>query len=139
MLQAPPSLLIPYFQINTMDPPQIIPARAPCQLERLQKRARRTTGPNTAPKPAQAKDTMLNTELFGSRAINMATTAMRSNVTLSATMLSFFVSLSLRILPRRSEDTAEDAARSWESAVDIVEARIPARMIPARIAASTPC
>ena len=121
------------------DPPQIIPARAPCQLERLQKRARRTTGPNTAPKPAQAKDTMLNTELFGSRAINMATTAMRSNVTLSATMLSFFVSLSLRILPRRSEDTAEDAARSWESAVDIVEARIPARMIPARIAASTPC
>ena len=139
MLHAPPSLLIPYFQINTMDPPQIIPARAPCQLERLQKRARRTTGPNTAPKPAQAKDTMLNTELFGSRAMNMATTAMRSNVTLSATMLSFFVSLSLRILPRRSEDTAEDAARSWESAVDIVEARIPARMIPARIAASTPC
>lgn len=88
--QAPPSLLIPYFQMNTMDPPQIIPARAPCQLERLQNNARRTTGPNTAPKPAQAKDTMVKTELFGSRAMNIATTAIRRSVILSATMLSFW-------------------------------------------------
>ena len=122
-----------------MDPPQIIPARAPCQLERLQNNARRTTGPNTAPKPAQAKDTMVKTELFGSRAMNIATTAIRRSVILSATMLSFLVSLSFRMLPRRSEETAEDAARSWESAVDMVDARIPARISPARIAAITPC
>ena len=112
MFQIPPSGRIRYFQINTIEPPQIIPARAPCQLERLQNNARSTTGPNTAPKPAQAKDTIVNTELFGSRAINMATTAMRRSVILSATMLSFFVSLSFRILPRRSEETAEDAAKS---------------------------
>ena len=37
------------------------------------------------------------------------------------------------------EETAEDAARSWESAVDMVDARIPARISPARIAAITPC
>ena len=97
-----------------MDPPQIIPARAPCQLERLQNNARRTTGPNTAPKPAQAKDTMVKTELFGSRAMNIATTAIRRSVILSATMLSFLVSLSFRMLPRRSEETAEDVRYTME-------------------------
>ena len=33
-------------------------------------------------------------------------------------------------LPRRSEETAEEAASSCESAVDMVEARIPARIVP---------
>ena len=66
--------------MNTIAPPEIIPASAPCQFERLQKRANNTTGPNTAPKPAHAKETMPNTELFGSRAIKAAITAMASKV-----------------------------------------------------------
>ena len=52
--------------MKTIAPPEIIPAKAPCQLERFQNNAKRTTGPNTAPKPAHAKDTILKTELFGS-------------------------------------------------------------------------
>ncbi len=36
-------------------------------------------------------------------------------------------------------DALEDAARSWESAVDMVAARMPARITPATRAASTPC
>ena len=36
-------------------------------------------------------------------------------------------------------DTADDAARSWESAVDIVDASIPERITPAIIAKSIPC
>ena len=35
-------------------------------------------------------------------------------------------------------DTLEAAARSWESAVDIVLARIPARIRPAMIAGNAP-
>lgn len=36
-------------------------------------------------------------------------------------------------------DTLDAAASIWLSAVDIVAARMPARMSPARTAASTPC
>ena len=39
---------------------------------------------------------------------------------------------------RRSSDIELDAARSCESAVDMVAARIPAMMIPATIAKNTP-
>ena len=95
--------------MNTIAPPEIIPASAPCQFERLQKRANNTTGPNTAPKPAHAKETMPNTELFGSRAIKAAITAMASKVKRAA-FIAFFLSPVLATLsPKRSEDTAEDA------------------------------
>ena len=60
-----------YFQKKTMNPPAIIPAVAPYLLERLQKSARRTTGPKEAPKPAHAKDTIWKTELSGFHAIPM--------------------------------------------------------------------
>ena len=36
-------------------------------------------------------------------------------------------------------DTLEAAARSWESAVDMVAARMPDRMMPATIAGRMPC
>ena len=39
---------------------------------------------------------------------------------------------------KRSSDTAEAAVSSWESAVDMVAAMMPARMRPARIARSRP-
>ena len=38
----------------------------------------------------------------------------------------------------RFSENAEEAASSWESAVDMVAARIPARMRPATMAASQP-
>ena len=59
-----------------------------------------------------------------------AITAIRSSVTRSAIMLSCLSAFFLRMLPRRSEETAEEAASSCESAVDMVEARIPARIVP---------
>ena len=52
------------FHTNIVIPPETIPASAPCFVVRFQKSAARTTGPNAAPKPAQAKDTIWNTELF---------------------------------------------------------------------------
>ena len=113
---------IPYKYHNTT---RNHPASAPCQFVRFQNKANNTTGPNTAPNPAHAKDTMLNTELSGLRAMITATTAIKSNVTRSATILSFLSAFFFRIFPRRSEDTAEEAARSCESAVDITAARIP--------------
>ena len=38
----------------------------------------------------------------------------------------------------RSSDTAEAAVSSWESAVDMVAAKMPARMSPARMARTRP-
>ena len=38
----------------------------------------------------------------------------------------------------RSSDTAEAAVSSWESAVDMVAAKMPARMSPARTARTAP-
>ena len=47
-------------------PPVIIPATAPWRAVRFQKREKSIRGPKAAPKPAQAKDTTLKTELVGS-------------------------------------------------------------------------
>ena len=80
MFQIPPSGRIRYFQINTMEPPQTIPASAPHLLVRFQNRENRTTGPNAAPNPAQAKETMANTELSGFLAMNAATTEITRSV-----------------------------------------------------------
>ena len=52
------------FQMNTIAPPAKTPAIAPYLLLLLQKRESSITGPNAAPKPAQANDTILNTLLF---------------------------------------------------------------------------
>jgi len=85
----PPRGRTRYFQINTIAPPTIIPANAPFRLERFQNRAKTITGPKEAPKPAQAKETMLKIELSGSFAITTPTTAMATTVKRAASIEAF--------------------------------------------------
>ena len=59
--KTPPNPDITYFQRNIIIPPEIIPDIAPYLLALLQNNERRTTGPNVAPKPAHANDTISNT------------------------------------------------------------------------------
>ena len=61
----PPSFDIPYFHTNIIIPPVIIPDIIPYLLAFFQNKAHKTTGPNVAPKPAHANDTISNTELSG--------------------------------------------------------------------------
>ena len=98
---------------------------------RFQNRAKSITGPKDAPKPAQAKDTMVNTELSGFQASRMATRAMPTTVRRAAVMDAFVSILIFRKSWSRFWDTPEAAVSSWESAVDMVQARIPARTTPA--------
>ena len=53
---------------------------APALVVRFQKRLKSISGPKVAPNPAQAKLTMVKMTLFSSRAMTMATTAMRRRV-----------------------------------------------------------
>ena len=64
--------------------------------------------------------------------------AIPKTVPRAACMDALRESLTLKNSCMRSWETAEAAARSWESAVDMVAARMPARMMPATIAKSTP-
>ena len=95
-------------------------------------------GPKVAPKPAHAKLTTRNTELFGFHARISATSAMPKTVRRAYFML---VSLSSFFPPKswtRSWETEELAASSWESAVLMVAARMPAMMTPAISAKKKP-
>ena len=132
--KTPPNPDITYFQRNIIIPPEIIPDIAPYLLDLLQNNERRTTGPNVAPKPAHANDTISNTELSGLPAINTATIEMITTVIQAA----FSESLTPIHSLTRFCDIPEAAARSCESDVDIVAARIPARITPAAMAAITP-
>ena len=85
----PPRGLTKNFHINTITPPLIIPARAPYLLQRFQKSAASIIGPKAAPNPAHAKDTIPNTELFWSRAIITAMTAITTSVILAIIMEAF--------------------------------------------------
>lgn len=116
-----------------------MPARAPFLLERFQNSENNITGPNEAPKPAQAKETILNTELLGFHAMITPIMEMRTTVSL-ATLIEAFPD---NLIPRQSQimfwDTLEEAAKSCESEVDMVQARIPAKINPAIIMAAIPC
>ena len=125
------------FQTNTRTPPEIMPQSAPHLLARFQNSAKSTTGPKAAPKPAQAKETILKTELSGSRAKIIAIAAMTSSVERAISMDCFSVIFTLNTPHIRSLETLEDAASSWESAVDMVAARIPASVTPAASASSS--
>ncbi len=81
--QTPPKGLTRYFQMNTIAPPDIIPAMAPYLFERLQKRANSTTGPKAAPNPAHANETIPNTELSGFLARKAAIIAITRSVALA--------------------------------------------------------
>ena len=77
-----------YFQINTNAPPDTIPAIAPGNVVRFQKREHIITGPNAAPNPAPANDTIPNTELFGSLAMTIQRIATTTTVRRAAIMLA---------------------------------------------------
>ena len=98
-----------------------------------------SNGPNAAPKPAHAKDTIVKIELSGFCAIKTAIREMTMTVILAmrrdALVSSFFLPKSCT----RFWEMLEAAARSWESAVDMVAAKIPARITPAINAGMTPC
>ena len=68
----------------------------------------------------------------------MPTTAIPSRVTRATIILALADKFRLNRLPKIFSLTPEEAASSWLSAVDMVAARMPARMSPARTAASTP-
>ena len=69
----------------------------------------------------------------------MATTAMTMTVVRAARMAALGLSFRPKKSWIRSWDMLEAAASSWESAVDMVEARMPASTTPAMMAKSTPC
>ena len=75
--------------MNTIAPPEIMPARAPVLVVLLQNKENSITGPKDAPKPAQAKDTMVKIELLGSLAIKAAITAIITTVSLAASIVPF--------------------------------------------------
>jgi c-di-AMP phosphodiesterase-like protein len=79
-------------------------------LERFQNRASSTTGPNVAPKPAHAKDTIRNTELFGSLAMNIATIEIPTTAALAILMEVFVDNSTLKNLRSRFSEILEEAA-----------------------------
>ena len=110
----------------------------PWRLLRFQNRAHSMAGPKVAPKPAQAKETIWNTELLGFQASTAPTTAMMTTVPRANSMEVLLSILIPRKLCTRSSDMEEAAARSWESAVDMVLAMMPAKVTPASREKATP-
>ena len=138
MPNTPPSGLIRYFQTKTIRPPTSIPASAPCQLQRFQNSAQSITAPNAPPNPAHAKLTMPKTLESGSRASTTPTTLTHTMVRRAANRLCFSLSLRCANSCKMFWETLDAAASIWLSAVDMVAARIPARMRPASTAANAP-
>ena len=77
-------------------PPEIMPARMPHLLDLFQNSPRSTAGPKHAPKPPQAKDTILNTEESGFSARNTAMTEITITVILAIHMDAFLPRLTLK-------------------------------------------
>ena len=71
--------------------PEIIPAIQPYLLVLFQNRDINIAGPNTAPKPAHAKDTILNTELEGSQAIITPNTPTITSVSVAHLNLEYIL------------------------------------------------
>lgn len=65
--------------------------------------------------------------------------AMMTTVIRAASMLFFSEMFRCSVSRSRFSDTLEDAASSWESAVDMVLARMPERTRPAISAGRMPC
>lgn len=91
------------------------------------------------PKPAQANDTIWNTELLGLLARNIAIIEMIITEPLATTIFTPAERFKFNTPSSKFSETLEDAARSCESEVDIVEASIPARITPAIMAKIMPC
>ena len=128
------AVLITNFQKKIIAPPLTIPAIAPTLFVLLIKRAQRMIGPNAAPKPAHANETILKTELPGSLARKIAITEITTTEILARTIDFFAESLTLKVSCTRFCEILEAAFDQLVDlssyAVDIVEARIPARIMP---------
>ena len=124
--------------MKIMAPPQTMPASAPWKFTRLQNRLNSISGPKAAPKPAHANETMRNTELLESQAMTTPTTAITRRLRRAISRRCLSLSFSPKKSPRISCDTEEEAARSCESAVDMVEAMMPERIRPATSAGRNP-
>ena len=83
--------------MNTVAPPASMPAMAPERVMRFQKRENSTSGPNVAPKPAQANETIVNITLFLSRAITAATAVIISRIARDRRMTCLSVALFLNM------------------------------------------
>ena len=114
----------------TNNPPDTMPATAPGRLVRFQNREHTTSGPKAEPRPAHASETSPMILLSGFHAMMQATTAITRTV-IRLTFNTFLSSASgFRIFLKISFDAEEAQTRSWESAVDIMAARIPQRNKP---------
>ena len=97
MANTPPSLLITSFQRNTIPAPPTIPAIAPVLLVRFQNREKSISGPNVAPKPAHANDTIWKITLFSSRAIiipiNVNAKSVTREIIITCLSVAFFLKI----------------------------------------------
>ena len=84
-------------QINTVAAPESIPAMAPARVVRFQKSENSSSGPKVAPKPAQAKDTMVKITLFSSSAMMIPMAATTRSVMREMTMTCLSVASFLKI------------------------------------------
>ncbi len=107
-------------------------------MARFQNRENRTSGPKAPPKPAHAKDTIPKTELSGSLAMNTPMMAITTTVNLAMSISRCLLSFRPKIAWAISWDTLEDAAKSCESAVDMVHAKMPASTTPPKMVATMP-
>ena len=97
-LNIPPKATPSLLQIITLTPPVIIPAIAPFLVVLFQKSENNTIGPNVAPNPAHANETIVNTELSGSLAIIAATTAITNSVILATVNESSYFAATVTII-----------------------------------------
>ena len=108
---TPPSLLITSFQRNTMPAPPTMLAIAPALVVLFQKREKSMMGPKVAPKPAQAKETILKITLSLSSAMTAAITAITQRVILETHITCLSVAFFLNT-PWNMFLETEDAAIS---------------------------
>ena len=109
MPNTPPKGLSASFQRNTITPPVTIPATAPAWVVRFQNREKSMMGPNTAPKPAQAKETMVKMTLFSSMAMITPTTAISSRMIRLMVITCLSEASFLRMPLKMFRETAEAA------------------------------
>ena len=83
--------------MNTMPPPESMPAIAPARVMRFQNRLNSTSGPNVAPKPAHAKETIVNITLFSSSAITMAMAVITGSIMRESVITSLSVAFFLNM------------------------------------------
>lgn len=121
-----------WFQIIVTAVPETSPEITPCFVVLFQKSERRSGGPNDAPRPPQAKSTSQKTySLARAPKMSAAATRIKTTMRLRKTSLFWLRDFPLAIIFwYMSRTTPEDATRSWESAVDMMAARIDAVMMP---------